>query len=355
MKSTRVIVRATAVVAASIFMLPSGALAQAARAGVVTTLHGTATVVRASAPEPAPLRFRDDVFVRDRIVTGERSTVRILLGGKAVVTVRERSTVTISETPATSTVQVDAGKIAVAVARERMRPGESVEIRTPNAVAGVRGTIVIAEVSPAPAAGGGVTSSFTLLTGIVDVSRLDAATGRVSQHRVTLNPLQTISVGGRLGTVRAITRTEARSLASEYKVTLPTPPPPANAQVLERQLEEAVQHSAVLVGSPQHGASATGIASTKDSERSVGGKLRVGAGSASLGSTGLGSASLGSSGLGGGSLGGTVGGTVGSLGSSVGGVVSGTGGLVTDGVGAVGGLLGGDDLRNRTRSKNLLK
>ncbi|HTI53037.1 MAG TPA: hypothetical protein VMC04_02320, partial [Verrucomicrobiae bacterium] len=54
--------------------------------GVVTTLAGNATVARAALPEPRPLRFKDDVFLRDRISTAERSIVRVLLGGKALVT-----------------------------------------------------------------------------------------------------------------------------------------------------------------------------------------------------------------------------------------------------------------------------
>src|SRR5207344_1727505 len=132
------------------------------------------------------LKFKDNIFVQDRITTGEDSIVRILLGGKAVVTVRERSVLTISETPTTATVEVGSGKVAVAVAKERMRAGDSVEVKTPNAVAGIRGTVLIAEVSQDPA--GRANTQFTLLTGIVDVSGLDATTGRPVGARVTLQP-----------------------------------------------------------------------------------------------------------------------------------------------------------------------
>src|SRR5687768_6364490 len=109
------------------------------RAGVVTTLEGNVTVMRASLTEPAPLKFKDDIFVKDRVATGKDSVARILLGGRAVVTVRERSVVTITEVPGLSTVDVVAGRAAVAVAREKMRPGDLVEVKTPNAVAGIRG------------------------------------------------------------------------------------------------------------------------------------------------------------------------------------------------------------------------
>jgi len=138
-------VRGFAFVAVLALVLPTQALSQeTTKAGVVTTPQGRASVARTSAKESRPLKFKDDIFVQDRITTGEDSIVRILLGGKAVITVRERSVLTISETPTTATVEVGSGKVAVAVAKERMRARDSVEVKTPNAVAGIRGTVLIA-------------------------------------------------------------------------------------------------------------------------------------------------------------------------------------------------------------------
>src|SRR5256714_10493688 len=96
-------------------LLPSPAFAQATKAGVVTTLEGNVTVTRVTLA-PQPLKFKDDVFVNDRVTTGDQSIARMLLGGKAVVTVRERSTLTIKEVPGKATIELDAGKIALAVA-----------------------------------------------------------------------------------------------------------------------------------------------------------------------------------------------------------------------------------------------
>ncbi len=124
---------------------PLPLLAQTQPVGVVTTLTGQATLARTALPEPLILKFRDDVFERDRISTAEKSIVRVLLGGKAIVTVRELSVVTITEEPGRATIDLTSGKIGVSVAKQRMRPGESLEIRTPNAVAAVRGTVVTAE------------------------------------------------------------------------------------------------------------------------------------------------------------------------------------------------------------------
>jgi hypothetical protein len=89
-------------------------------------------VARAVASQPQPLGFKDDVFPRDRIATAEQSLVRMLLGGKALVTVRELSTFTISEEAQRATIDLQGSKIGVAAARPLFRPGERLEIRTPN-------------------------------------------------------------------------------------------------------------------------------------------------------------------------------------------------------------------------------
>src|SRR3982751_524036 len=139
------------------------------KVGVVTTVVGPVTVARSSLP-PEPLKFKDDVFVRDRVTTGEDAITRILLGGKVVVTARERSTLTITEVPGLSTIHLTSGRIAVAVEKSRMKAGERVDIRTPHAVAGVRGTVLIVEAEPSA-------STVTVLRGLVHVTRLNLTTG----------------------------------------------------------------------------------------------------------------------------------------------------------------------------------
>jgi FecR protein len=222
--------------------LPAPAPAQVVKAGVVTTLQGTATVARGTVDQ-APLRFRDDVYVQDRITTGDESLARILLGGKAVVTVRERSQLKITETATTSTIEVSDGKIALAVDKSRMKPGESVEIRTPNATAAIRGTIIIAEVSPPAGPGHDVATRFTLLTGIVDVTLLDPSTGRSRGRALTLKPLQTVGITGFTppGAPHSITRADAQAIAVGFAVPLKEPPAGANAQVVDEQVRQATQ------------------------------------------------------------------------------------------------------------------
>ena len=135
--------------------------------GVVTTLKGQATVTRTvPLQQPRPLNFKDKVFVMDRISTKEQAIVRVLLRSKALVTIRELSNLTLTEEPGrSSSVDLLSGKVALAVARQRMRPGESIEVRTPNAVAAVRGTVLIVEVTPAST----VRTDIHVLSGRVDV------------------------------------------------------------------------------------------------------------------------------------------------------------------------------------------
>lgn len=191
-----------------IVLWPQVALAQGpAPAGVVTTITGQATVARATLPaSQLPLKFQDPLYTRDTVRTGESSVVRLLMGGKALVTVREQSVFTVSEEAGRARVGLESGKLAVAVARQRLRPGETVEVGTPNVVAGIRGTVVVFDVfrATAQAAPGPVpvTSSLYVLRGQVEVlprlpgtasagARLAAAQGPV-----IVGPLQRLSVTG---------------------------------------------------------------------------------------------------------------------------------------------------------------
>ena len=241
-------------------LLPVSVSAQATKAGVVTTLEGSVTAARTTAAQPVALKFKDDVFVNDRVVTGDRSLARLLLGGKAVVTVRERSALTITEVPGRSTIDLDSGKVAVAVAKDKMRPGEQVEVKTPNAVAAVRGTVFIAEVIRATAsadnAQGGTTANFYVLTGTVavtsgtqtvnvDANNFASVTGNVVNTGVMSAEMRANATGGLSSNLPKVNGGEGNakqtvmdstvatfSAASLPIVTPPTTPTPPTVQIV---------------------------------------------------------------------------------------------------------------------------
>ena len=183
-----------------VHLFPTFAWSQGERVGVVTTLEGNVTARRAVLPQPVPLKFKDDVFFRDTITTGDQSLARVLLGGKSIVTVRERSVVTITESPGRSYISLESGKIGLAVAREKLAPGESVDVRTPNAVVGVRGTVIVAEVVSAATA----TSHIYFLRGSGECFAVDQRTGRPIGSPVTLKPLESFKVVGSAARVEPI-------------------------------------------------------------------------------------------------------------------------------------------------------
>ena len=219
--------------------LPGAAAAQAQRAGIVTVATGTVQVARPSAP-PRPLKFRDDVFVHDRVSTGEQSLARILLGGKAVVTVSERSVVTITEVPGHSIIDLATGRLSLAVARERMKPGDSVDIRTSVAVAGVRGTVVIAEVTP-----GGkhvhTAARFTVLKGLIEVNAVDPTTRQTIGGSTFLAAHQTLLVDRRgVTSPTTISQQAAERLSMLFEAPLTTPPGP-RAPITESHVTKAAE------------------------------------------------------------------------------------------------------------------
>jgi len=126
---------------------PADASAQAQPVGAIAALVGQGTVIHVAAVERAPAKLRDEIFVRDRIETAEQSVIRVLMGGRITVTIRERSIVTITDDPMRSRVDLQSGTLAFKVHEGGLRAGEVAEILTPNAVTAIRGSLVIAQVS----------------------------------------------------------------------------------------------------------------------------------------------------------------------------------------------------------------
>lgn len=139
---------AAVVVSEASLAIPS-ALSAEQNAGNVTALTGQANVTGPVHPNVASLKVRDDVYRGDRINTAAQSLVRLRLGSSTIVTVRELSTMTLKDDPSRVRMEVDGGALGLTVLRQAMSSGNAFEIKTPHAVASVRGTLVIAEVPSA--------------------------------------------------------------------------------------------------------------------------------------------------------------------------------------------------------------
>jgi hypothetical protein len=228
------------------------ACAESSPAGVVTHVVGTVTVARVSLPEPAPLKFRDTVFTSDRIITGDRSFARVLLGGKALVTARERSVLIITTVPGTATIEALSGKFAVAVAKSLNPSGETIAIKSRNAVVAVRGTVVVAQVMPGAAVDGSRDlTTFTVLRGAVDVQPLNPVSGQLGAVQ-RLGALQSFNVTGiDIPRMATITPVQAKQMGAEFGIPLPRADAQvetAAASVAKTHVGKAAQLIETLVG-----------------------------------------------------------------------------------------------------------
>ena len=74
----------------------------------------------------------------------------------------------ITEIPGSvSTVDMTDGRLKLIVAKDKLKPGERIDVKTPNAVTAVRGTTIITEILRTPT---GVTTLLSVLNGFVDVT-----------------------------------------------------------------------------------------------------------------------------------------------------------------------------------------
>ena len=224
--------------------LAAAAAAQPSAAGDVRRVEGTAAVVRAATPSGVPLKAKDNVFARDLLTTGELSKAQLLLGGKAIVTMREQSALRITETPGTSTVEITDGLLKLTVLKGKMGPGDRIDVRTPNAITAVRGTTIVVElVKPTGAPAAPPTTRLTVLEGFVEITLLDPATGRPRGTPLRVNALQQTTVNGANPPTppQNVDRNAAVRLDSSFAFKLV---PTASDDVLKRQLEQAASDAA---------------------------------------------------------------------------------------------------------------
>jgi hypothetical protein len=205
--------------------------------GIVTTLSGQATRTASTRPGAAtPLRFKDGIFGADTIRTAERSFVRMLLERKAVLTIRELSVLHVTEDARQATVDLRSGGIAFSVARPRLRPGETVLIHTPNAVAAVRGTSIVVESQ-------GAVTHFHVLTGTLDV----ASRANPTAWQRLQAPASLTVTGAVVGAVRALDDRTRDRLSADY-LGLRVAEPRAPAEVVAQEQAKAVLLARLISG-----------------------------------------------------------------------------------------------------------
>jgi len=266
MRHTRVfLVLMVSVMAGTLFTGMAAAETSKA-AGQVMAVAGPVTVARADVT-PHQLKFRDNLFWRDVVEARKNGIARVLLGGKATVTVRELTRLELREEKRAEGVRYVAdlvsGRIRASVARMLMRPGDQVEVWTFNTVASVRGTDFIVETVERPvqapafgllgvrevahgvgdsAAASGETVVVTL-SGLVDVSNPLAETGRAAR----IGAYEAVRVSGRQDPIRF------QVSANELRVLLKglTPPRPQEARSGDRAaaVAEKVEQVAQAVSS----------------------------------------------------------------------------------------------------------
>lgn len=124
-----------------------GPLFAATAAGRISDAEGAAEITRQGAKEPELAAENTDVFAGDALETGEDGKLKVQLADGSVLTLAESTRFTLSESrfdaargTRQSIFDLLAGKVRAEVARVANAAKSRFEIRTPTAVAGVRGT-----------------------------------------------------------------------------------------------------------------------------------------------------------------------------------------------------------------------
>ncbi|HTO58709.1 MAG TPA: FecR family protein [Pseudomonadales bacterium] len=168
------------------------ATSNAEEAAQVARINGAPTVTRADKTEP--LHRGDNVMVGDVVVTDATSKVKILLADDSVLDIGPESRVLLQAfllTPDRRAVRLDVllGKFRLAVSK--FLTGETdYGIRTPTAIAGVRGTVLWGDTER---------DTICALDGTIEVT---ARTAESSRRRLTAGECATQMKAGKTATVK---------------------------------------------------------------------------------------------------------------------------------------------------------
>lgn len=101
--------------------------------GVVATLAGDVRLSRADAQPPVPLQYQDPLHAGDTLIAATGSMARLLIGGHASVTLRERSGVTLAPDAGGAAMDLQHGVMTLWVVPSRITPDSRVQVLTPHA------------------------------------------------------------------------------------------------------------------------------------------------------------------------------------------------------------------------------
>jgi FecR protein len=120
--------------------------------GQVTALEGKVTVLHQGKFTPEPLTLQKPVFQEDIIETDRASKVRITLADATVISLGEQSRLELKQFSHDASQQTRSGRLAIAwgffrAILKEMTSSSTVEVITPTAVAAIRGTDLMGEVT----------------------------------------------------------------------------------------------------------------------------------------------------------------------------------------------------------------
>lgn len=216
---------------------------------VVSTLSGDVSVTRAGGS--SPLKFKAEALPGDIIRTADQSSVRLLLRDKALMTVEQRSVLTLGEEEGNLTVKLETGQIGVSVADRRLRPGEALQIETPNVQAAFgRGNIIV----NAGKISSGVKTTVYVVDGSVEISVGSTAPRRSVKIEA---PRKLTVVGKALGSTQPLSAAESAKLLAELRATssqhLNAPPPEVERIIVRHGKTEAAKEAKLVAKQVRQG------------------------------------------------------------------------------------------------------
>jgi len=186
-------------------------------AGTVASLQGRADAQRTGQPAWRVLTTGNDVFVGERLRTAEASRLKILMRDDSVITLGPKSELVVDEQVvrdegSRSRLDTVVGAVRAVVTDRYGKAGASFEMKTPTAVAGVRGTGFVVLVDN--------DAKRTRVIGLYDTTWVRGAADSRGRHEVRVGPGQMTEVvaGGSPTKPRDLARSELDALIASTSI-----------------------------------------------------------------------------------------------------------------------------------------